>query len=543
MARRESAADLTAEGIDVEFDILIRNGLIVDGSGSAAVRADLGISGDRIHVVGSLPDASAEVEIDATGRVVAPGFIDVHVHSEVALLGGPHRFGSVLQGVTTHLLGPDGFGWAPLSPEMARQMWEATLPFTGEPQSEAWTLDWPNPESYLSIFPGNTPVNVLPQVPHCPIRLDAMGWSPRPASEFELDQMRSSTRSWFEAGATCLNLGLDYQPSAAADTRELIELSKIAREYDGIYAAHARYSDLGQAEAWRETMKIGALAGVPVHISHENVDEVTSPLLEEAASRCDLSFESYLYPAGCTHLAIMLPTWAQTGGPAGLWQRLQFPTTRLAIRDQLERSLRASFDEGARAVFVSTSTGRYIGMDMVAAAEMEGESLGDFAIRVLDEERPHALLVYHRPGTVADHLETARRTAEHPAMMLASDGMYHGESAHPRGYGCFARALRLAIRDFSTIKLETMIHKMSGFPAERFRITDRGLLKPGYAADVVIFDSLTVDGPASWTEPRLEAVGIDRVIVNGETVVVAGRPTGELPGRVLRGHTAPVSIN
>ena len=350
--------------------------------------------------------------------------------------------------------------------------------------------------------------------------------------------MRRSTRAWFEAGATCLNLGLDYQPSAFADTHELIELSKIAREYDGVYAAHIRYSDLGQAKAWRETMEIGEKAGVPVHISHENVSDVTERLLEEAAERCDLTFESYLYPAGCTHLAIMLPTWAQTGGPAGLWQRLQFPATRKDIRDHLERNLLAGFDHGARAVFVSTASGRYIGMDIVAAAELEGESLGDFAIRILEEERPHALLVYHRPGSDADHLESARRTAEHPVMMLASDGMYHGASAHPRGYGCFARALRLAIREIPTVRLETMIYKMTGMPAERFRIGDRGLLKPGYAADVVIFDPETVDGPASWTQPRLEAVGIDRVIVNGETVVQGGSPTGVLPGRLLRGKTA-----
>ncbi len=523
----------------MEFDQIIRNGTIIDGTGGPSRRADVAINGDRIIAVDSLSSSTAGVEIDATSRVVAPGFIDVHVHSEVALLGGPHRYGSVLQGVTTHLLGPDGFGWAPLSPEMARQMWEATLPFTGEPMTPDWSLDWPTPESYLAIFAGKTPVNVLPQVPHCAIRLDAMGWSPRPASDVELEHMRRTTRAWFEAGATCLNLGLDYQPSAFADTRELIELSKIAREYNGIYAAHIRYSDIGQAEAWRETMAIGQHAGVPVHISHENVDDVTEPLLAEAAQSCDLTFESYLYPAGCTHLAIMLPVWAQTGGPAGIWQRLQYPSTREVMRDHLEQNLRAGIDLGAKVVFVSTASGRYLGMDIVKAAESEGETLGDFAIRVLDEERPHSLMVYHRPGTEAEHLETHRRTAAHPKMMLASDGMYHGQSAHPRGYGCFARALRLALHDLGNVSLETMVQKMSGFPAERFRITNRGVLQPGYKADVVILDPETVDGPATWTRPRLEAVGIDHVIVNGETVVLAGKPTGVLPGRVLRGHTAP----
>jgi N-acyl-D-amino-acid deacylase len=279
---------------------------------------------------------------------------------------------------------------------------------------------------------------------------------------------------------------------------------------------------------------------VPVHISHEHVDDVTAPLLEEAEQRCDLTFESYLYAAGCTHLAIMLPVWAQTGGPAGIWQRLRYPATRALMKTELERNLREGIDRGAKVVFVSTASGRYIGMDLLSAAAESGESLGDFAMRILEEERPHSLMVYHQPGTDEGFMARNRRTAGHPKMLLASDGLYHGQSAHPRGYGCFARALRLAGRDLHNVPLESMVRKMSAFPAERFRITDRGLLAPGYKADLVIFDPATVDGPASWAEPRLEPVGIDRVIVNGQTAVLNGKPTGVLAGEVLRGHTAPV---
>jgi N-acyl-D-amino-acid deacylase len=516
----------------VEFDILIANGTVIDGSADAAARiADVGISGDRIVAVDRLDGARAGTTIDARGKVVAPGFIDVHVHSEIALLGGPHRYGSILQGVTTHLLAPDGFGWAPLPLDLARQLWDFTRPFIGEPAVDL-SLDWPTPEAYLAIFPGNTPVNVLPQVPHCAVRLGAMGWSPRPASDAELERMKEATRAWLEAGATSLCLGLDYQPSAYADIRELIELSKIVREYGGIYAAHVRYTDLGQARAWRETMEIGRQADIPVHISHEHVTDVTEKLLEEAACVCDLTFESYLYSAGCTHLALMLPTWAQAGGPPGIAQRLAFPATRREMRDHLRRNLLDGIERGARAVFAATGSGRYIGMSIADAAAYEGEDLGDFAIRVLDEECPHPLMVYHLPGTADDHRRMAERTFRHPRMLVASDGIYHGQSGHPRGFGCFARALRLA-RETQAVSLETAVHKMSGFPAERFRIKGRGLLAPDYAADVVVFDPDRVADRATWDEPRREPVGIDRVLVNGQTVVLDGKPTGALPGRVL----------
>jgi len=516
----------------VEFDILIANGTVIDGSADATARpADVGINGDRIVAVDRLDGARANTTIDARGKVVAPGFIDVHVHSEITLLGGPHRYGSVLQGVTTHLLAPDGFGWAPLSRDLARQFWDYRRPFVGE-QAPGFSLDWTTPEAYLAIFPGNSPVNVLPQVPHCAVRLGAMGWSPRPASDDELERTKETTRAWLEAGATSLCLGLDYQPSAYADTRELIELSKIVREYGGIYAAHVRYTDLGQARAWRETMEIGRQADIPVHISHEHVTDVTEQLLEEAAGVCDLTFESYLYPAGCTHLALMLPTWAQAGGPPGIAQSLAYPATRREMREHLRRNLLDGIARGARAVFGATGSGRYIGMSIADAAAYEGEEIGDFAIRVLDEENPHPLMVYHLPGTADEHRRMAERTFRHLRMLVASDGIYHGQSGHPRGYGCFARALRLA-RETRVVSLETAVHKMSGFPAERFQITGRGLLAPDHAADVVVLDSDRVADRATWDEPRLQPVGIDRVLVNGQIVVLDGKPTGALPGRVL----------
>lgn len=516
----------------MEFDVIIRNGTVVDGTGEPGRREDIGLLGDRIAVIGNLDGAIAEREIDATNRIVAPGFIDVHVHSEVALADprNERRYGSVLQGVTTHLTAPDGFGWAPLKHDDATQLWQSTLFSHGESDL---SLDWPTVEEYLAIFEGNTPVNVVPQVPHCAVRFGAMGWDARPASDDELEHMRASTREWLEAGAVALCLGLDYQPSAFADTRELVELSKVAREYDAIYAAHVRYNDIGRPAAWRETMEISEQAGIPVHISHEHVTSETVPLLQEAAERSDLSFESYLYHASNTHLALTLPIWAQEGGPDGIRERLRDPAARERIGEHLRQRLDPAMG-GTRAVFIHTQTGRYIGQSIAEAADDAGMPVHEFAMTILEEEHPYALMVYHRDTPHAEVAESIAATIQHPAMMVASDGIYNGISAHPRGYGTFARVLRLCVREMGAVPIEDAVRKMSGFPAERFRIKDRGFLRQGYGADVVVFDPETVSDRATFEEPRLEAVGVDHVLVNGRSVVESGLPTTNLPGQVLR---------
>jgi N-acyl-D-amino-acid deacylase len=517
--------------VAMEFDVLIRNGRVVDGTHNAtATLADVGINGDRIEVIGKLGDATAATVIDAAGKIVAPGFIDVHIHSEIELLGGEHRYASLLQGVTTQLLTPDGFGWAPLTPEQARDLWVATVAIYGNLQIEP---NWPTPQAFLKIFEGNTPANVLPQVPHTAVRLAAMGWDARPATDDELEHMRGLVRQWMEAGATCLCLGLDYQPSAYADTRELIELSKVAGEYDGIYTAHIRNNEIGREAAWRETMVIGKESGIPVHLSHEYVDDLTAPLLDEADDLCDLTFESYMYPAGCTHLLNMLSIPLQAGGPDGVRQRLNDPEGRKQMRDHFQKRLSSDRAKGADAVFANSRTGKYIGTSLFDAAEAENMEPGDFAMKIFDEEYPESLMVYHRGGTPEQHQDMVARTISHPKMMVASDGIYNGPHAHPRGYGCFSRALRLGVRELGAISLEEAIYKMSGFPAERFRIKDRGFLKEGFDADIVVFDPDTVADRSTWEQPRLEPVGIDRVLVNGKIVINQGSPTGEIPGKVL----------
>ena len=517
----------------MDFDVLIRGGTVIDGSGQPGRLADVGIRGGRITAVDRLDGAAAATTLEAAGRVVTPGFIDVHVHSEIALLGGDHRYGGLLQGVTTHLMAPDGFGWAPLPLGPARALWGATRFAYGDARQAELSFDWPTAAAYLAAFRGRTPANVVPQVPHCAVRLAVMGWEPRPATPADIAAMEGIVREWMEAGAVSLCLGLEYQPSAAAETAELVALSRIARAYDGIYAAHIRQRVLGIPGAWRETMEIGRQADIPVHISHSFVNDMTEPLLEEAARTCDLTLESYLYPAGCTHLVLMLPQWAQAGGPEAMRARLRDPAVRARVVAAMDATLAEGQAQGARGVFAATTSGRYIGLSVQEAAATTGLPPGEFAVRTLEDEA-YTLLVFHHGGTEAEHRDITARTIRHPRMLVASDGIYHGAQPHPRGYGCFSRVFRLAVRELGAVTLEEAVHKMTAAPAARFRIPERGLLAPGYAADVVVFAPDTVADRSTWEQPYLEPVGVDCVLVNGQVVVERGRPTGRLPGRVVR---------
>lgn len=514
----------------MKFDLIIKNGYVVDGTGSAPFISDIGIIADQINTISDLSGAEASRVIDASTYVVSPGFIDTHIHSEIALLGYGHRYGSVLQGVTTQFLAPDGFGWAGLPKELAEELWETTQFCYGKADLD---FNWPSPQSYLNLFNGRSPANVVPQAPHCAIRLAAMGWDGRPANQSELTIQKKLLRDWMEAGAVGLSLGLDYQPSAYASTEELIELAKILKEYEGVYNAHIRNNILGREGAWLETFEIGRSSGSKMHIAHEYVNEVTGVLLNQADAECDLTFESYLYPAGSTHFPqFSMPTWAQQGGERGIRQRLKDPESRMKIRDHLEKVLTDSYATGAKQVISANQTGRYVGLSVEEAAKQAGESLGDFAIRTLEEEVPFTLTVNHRPGGAEVHDEMIRQTAQHDKTIIASDGIYHGPHPHPRAFGCHSRVLRLCVRERNLLKLEDAVHKMTGKPAERFGLERRGKIAPNYFADLVIFDPEKVSDQSTWDQPLLEPIGISQVFVNGKAVVENGIPTGLLPGGV-----------
>ena len=517
------------------FDVLIRNGLVVDGTGRGdPFPADIAVQDDRIAAVDNLSNVEARREIDARGHVVCPGFIDVHVHCEPALLTGIHRFAGVVQGVTTQLLAPDGFGWAPLSPDLRGQMWEYTRFAAGSADLD---LTWESIEDYLNLFPGNSPCNVYPQVPHCAVRLNVCGWSPGPATDTQIDAMADLVRQWMEAGAGCLCLGLDYQPSANSDLRELVELCKVAASYGGIYAAHIRNHILGRADAWKETFEIFRQSGIPVHHSHERADREGAELLDIADREdIDLTFESYLYPAGMSHMTIMLPVPDQIGAPADILDHLADPGVKERVLPHLRGWLGA-----CNQVVGHTRSGRYVGATLSDLAAGAGVAPEDFAYDLILEEDGLSTYIFPWQDTPENNETTVRNTATHPRMIVASDGIYNVRHPHPRGFGCFARVPGEIVREKKLLSLTEAIHKMSGFPARRFGLADRGEIAEGNAADIVICDPETVNSTATFENPTGGPVGIQYVLVNGTPAVEGGAPTGALPGRVLRRNASPAS--
>jgi N-acyl-D-amino-acid deacylase len=363
-----------------------------------------------------------------------------------------------------------------------------------------------------------------------------MGWDPRPATPEELEEMRAITRAWMEAGAVGFNTGLDYQPAASSDTHELVELARVVGAYGGFYAAHIRYAGVGRTEAYRESIAIGREAGVPIRLSHESVDDETEPLLEEARDAgVDLGIDWYAYPAGSSHLLVLLPPEDQIGGFDAVIERVRDPAHRRRIGAFLEERLRETNDAGGHEYFSDTHTGLHVGRSIAEIAADRGTSLGETAVDLIVEESPEALLVFRRGLTDSAFEAIVRRTLQRPELIISSDGIYHGARPHPRGYGTFARILRRYVRELGVLGLEDAVRRMTGLPAERFAIRERGHVAEGLAADLVVFDAATVGDRATWEEPRRTAVGIDAVVVSGQIVADHGQPTGRLPGRVIAG--------
>ncbi len=510
----------------MDFDVLVKGGEVVDGSGSPRRRADLGIKDRRIAALDRLDDATAGLVVDATGLAVAPGFIDVHVHSELARLGGIDQFAGVLDGVTAELMSPDGFSWAPLSRARLHEVKAYLQVFYGDPDI-GW--DWTTVAEYLAMFAGRIPNHLVPQAPHLAIKVAAMGWEPGEPSPEQMAAMHRHLAEWLDAGAVGMAAGLEYQPGALSHVDELVELCRAVAEVGGVYAPHQRGYWSRVERGSRESFEVGRRSGVKVHISHLAIDEAAAALLDEApASGVDVTFDMYPYSAANTHLLMMLPEWAQAGGYAASMALLESARERERLRAETAQRIAERGEITLSCVEGGESLeGRSVG----ALAADAGQADVDCLFDLLATHAGRALAIYHWPQSV-DGEGILRSTISHPLYIGSTDGIYMGTRPHRRGFGTFARIVGEHVRG-GTVSLEAAVRKVTGMPAERFSLRDRGLLQVGHVADVTVFDPATLADRATWENGRAAPSGIAHVFVNGEAVVTGGAPTGRLPGQIV----------
>jgi N-acyl-D-amino-acid deacylase len=513
------------------FDIVIRNGIVVDGQRTPRYGADVAIQGDRIAAIGQLAGAEANTVIDADGSVVAPGFIDVHTHSDAALLSNPHLVSKTTQGFTTEFLMLDGISYAPVDRHTALHWIQYLRPINGLPFN-AYT-GWETIAQYMALLDGRTAQNVATFVPYANVRTLACGFGERQPNDYQIVDIQDLIRQGMLEGACGLSTGLDYVDECFATTEELVRASLALRESQGIYVTHVRYAR-GTLEGVREAVEIGRKAGVPVHISHlkgtteAEVEALIDYIDLVAINEVDFSFDVYPYKSSSTMLQYLLPPEVWSDGVLAAYSKLADP----ALRDRFQRRLETEdLDLLTFAWLPGRANSRFLGSTVAEYVAASGRRAADALCDLLIEEATAVLLVFRREE---DGLEG--EFLAHPCYMMGSDGIYLPDGVvHPRQYGSATRLLGHYVRRKRLMSLEDAVYKLSGFPAARHKLRGRGVLKPGNYADIVVFDQDTVTDRATFDQPHRLSVGISDVIVNGTPILAGGKPIlGVHPGRYLK---------
>ncbi|MFB9468581.1 amidohydrolase family protein [Nonomuraea salmonea] len=505
------------------FDVVISGGRVLDGTGAPPFRADVAISGDRIATVGRIDPAGAGAVIDATGRFVAPGFVDCHAHGDAAVFDPAVQRAALRQGVTTFVLGQDGLSFAPGSAATvayaSRYFAAVNGALTDGPLSVRELLDG---------YDGAVALNTAYLLPHGTIRYDVMGPSPDRAAPADLDAMVRRVEQGLSEGAVGLSSGLEYLPGRYADAAELAAL---CAPLGGLpYVTHMRAYGQRAETGMTEVMEIAELSGAAVHVSHlHGPADVLLPLVEQALGKgVDLTFDTYPYLRGNTILAmVVLPPSVPGAEPEAAMEMIGS-----GVLDDWWPTLDAVWPR----LTVSHAPGLEWaeGLTMVAAAERAEVPPAEFCRRLLTETRLEAGVVTARPDEGPQGEQSVRRMLRHPSQTGGSDGIYVGGHPHPRGHGAFARFLGRHVRELGDWTWEQAVTHLSAHPARRFGLLDRGLLRQGCAADVVVFDPATVTDLATYPAPRTLAEGVDDVLVSGVPVLARGELTGATPGRALR---------
>lgn len=488
-------------------------------------------------MVDGLENVEAGKTIDANGRVVAPGFIDAHAHSDVMLLADPQHAPKLLQGVTTEVLGQDGLSYAPLSaPNL--QLYRRYLAGLNTSLDVGW--DWSTVAEYRARFDGNVAINTAYLVPHGAIRLEILGMQDVPLVGDDLRKAQNMIDQGMQEWGVGFSTGLAYYPNVYSDTTELIELCRPVAANGGVFAPHLR--SIFRSDPFdpvEEALEISRKSGVKLHLTHFGSGSNISIVDQAKADGLDVTFDAYPYFAGSSMTLAFLPPWAQEGGPDEIVERL----SNIELRRQIEKEVAGirianrikTWDDLIVTHAPSKKNRDLVGLTFPDATQARGlGSCEAFVCQILLEED---LEVGHRMPPPPPEVEESR-SREYMDLLaredyaVSSDSILAGDKPHPRGYGTFPRILGRLRREYG-LPLELLINRMTGLTATRFGLTDRGLLRAGQAADVVVFDPETINDTATYEEPKSFPTGIEYVLVNGRIAVEGGEPTGVLAGRAI----------
>lgn len=520
-----------------DYDLIIRNGQILDGSGEQAYTGDVAVNADTIAAIGNLEDATAGEVIDAGGLAVAPGFINMLSWANVSLLHDGRSMSDIYQGVTLEVMG-EGTSMGPLNEEMKQDLQEDQGDIT-------YDVSWNTLGEYLDHLEdrGVSP-NVASFVGNGTLRRHVIGYENRNATRDELEQMKELAGQAMREGAVGISSSLLYAPSGYADTDELIELAKVASNYNGMYVSHIRDEGDELLPSLEELITIAREADVRSEVYHlkasgednwDKMDEAIRMIEEARAEGLDVTADMYNYPASSTGLHVQLPDWVRDGGIDAMIERLADPGNRRRILNEIEFS--HTPDKILLVGFNNPDLREHQGKYLADLSEEFGKTPEETMVDLIVEDDSRIQVVYFSMSE-----ENMLKKVQQPWMSFCSDagsyapeGVFLNYSTHPRAYGSFARLLAKYVRDEQVITLEEAIRKLTSLPAENLALENRGALQVGYFADIVIFDPATIQDHATFEEPHQLASGVEHVWVNGGHVLKDGEHTGATPGRVVRG--------
>ncbi|MFC9877247.1 N-acyl-D-amino-acid deacylase family protein [Nocardia salmonicida] len=525
--------------------LLFRDIDIVDGTGAPRTRGDVLVREGRIAEIAPPGTIAADARVVATppGSVLAPGFIDMHAHSDLYLLTHPDHFPKITQGVTTEVIGQDGLSYAPIDEATLAVVRKQIAGWNGNPAD--FDFSWRTVAQYLDRLDQGITPNAAYLVPQGTLRMLVVGSEQRVATTAEIDRMCALLAEGFDQGAVGMSSGLTYTPGMYADTGELAALCAVVASYGGFYAPHTRSYGAGALEAYAEMIGLAKATGCALHLTHATMNfgvnrgrapEFLAMLAAARADGCDITLDTYPYLPGSTTLSALLPSWAMSGGPDAALARLDDPAERAGITADVD----VNGSDGCHGVTVEWETIQISGVGDDALSDVVGRTVAEIAAErgiapvevffdLLRRDQLATTILQH-----VGHEENVRAIMVDPGHMGGSDGLLVGARPHPRAWGTFPRYLSRYVRELGVLGLEDCVHHLTGRPAARLRLADRGLIRAGYAADLVVFDPATIHDTATFEYPQQQARGIEHVLVNGEFALENGTATGVRAGRALR---------